>query len=296
MKTAITKFEKKNDLLEVFVYMSWLHDTTLRSGLVQENQYGMDRKVLFLALLVFLEDIWCHGFMYQTILKSNNGKGFGEPALRTRRIVPGTISPAREVPQHILRPHYVNLSNRYSNHDDEDIPFLENQRIAPADRATIDRMRKAGILAREVLNAAIESVAIGVTTDEIDAVVHKSTIERNCYPSPLGYKGFPKSCCTSVNEVMCHGIPDSTKLQNGDIVNIDVTLFFEGVHADCSETVIVGNAEPTVRKLVDTASKALQAAIKCCGPGVSYNTIGDVIERIVKRNGFSIATDFVGHG
>jgi methionyl aminopeptidase len=178
------------------------------------------------------------------------------------KVRPGVQSPKSIVPDHIAKPDYAadgipqnakrpgNLMN-IPVHTDEDIA----------------RMRVAGRLAREVLDAAVQMVKVGVTTDEIDKLVHEETIKRNCYPSPLNYHGYPKSCCTSINEIICHGIPDSTVLQNGDIVNVDVTVFHDGVHGDCSETVFVGEVDAKTADLVKTTYESLQAAIAVCKPG-----------------------------
>ncbi len=123
-------------------------------------------------------------------------------------------------------------------------------------------MRTVCRLAREVLDIAAKHIQVGVTTDELDRIVHEATIERNAYPSPLNYRGFPKSCCTSVNEVICHGIPDQRPLQEGDIVNIDVTLYYDGFHGDLNETYLVGNVDEAGRKLVQGARDCLMKAIE----------------------------------
>jgi len=127
-------------------------------------------------------------------------------------------------------------------------------------------------------------------------VVHEATIKRNSYPSPLNYHGFPKSCCTSVNEIICHGIPDSSVLVEGDIVNIDVTVFHDGVHGDCSETVFVGAVDDRVRDLVVTTFDCWMAAIAYCRPGRSYSDIGGIIEDIIAPKGYSTVKEFCGHG
>jgi len=126
--------------------------------------------------------------------------------------------------------------------------------------------------------------------------VHEATIKRGSYPSPLNYHGFPKSCCTSVNEIICHGIPDSTVLIEGDIVNIDVTVFHDGVHGDCSETVFVGAVDDRIRDLVITTFDCWMAAITFCRPGRSYSDIGGIIEDIIAPKGYSTVKEFCGHG
>lgn len=196
----------------------------------------------------------------------------------------------RDVPLHILRPDYA--IDGTPKGCENALPW----QIDPCASEDIPRMRTAGRLAREVLDTAVRSVAIGMTTDYIDSIVHAACMARSCYPSPLNYQRFPKSCCTSVNEVICHGIPGSRVLKDGDIVNIDVTIFHDGVHGDCSETVCVGNVAPRTRDLVQTTHAALQNAISHCRAGLSYNTIGGRIEDITNPKGFSSVQEFAGHG
>lgn len=209
----------------------------------------------------------------------------------TGKLRPGQLSPKRFVPEHIMRPDYA-TKGKPKEHKYK-TPFG----IPMNSPAIIEKMRKAGQHAREVLDAAIRVADVGVTTDTIDAIVHEETIKRNCYPSPLNYNGFPKSCCTSINEVICHGIPDSTVLQDGDIVNIDVTVFCDGVHGDCSETILIGkNTSQAAKDLVKTTYDAWQAAIAICRPGVPYNAIGAVIEDMVRAKGYTSMEEFIGHG
>lgn len=177
------------------------------------------------------------------------------------KLRPGTVSPGLFVPTHIQRPDYAETG----------IPSAKGSlimsKILTQTPEDIQRMRIAGRHAREVLDAAVRMVRPGITTEDIDKVVHAETIARNCYPSPLNYNNYPKSCCTSLNEVICHGIPDTTVLKNGDIINVDVTVFHDGVHGDCSETVFVGEPEERVRKLVKTTFDSFKAAIAICKPG-----------------------------
>src|SRR5688500_5635984 len=125
-------------------------------------------------------------------------------------------------------------------------------------------------MSREVLDIAGKAVRVGITTDEIDAIVHEAIISRNAYPSPLNYKGFPKSCCTSVNEVICHGIPDTRPLEDGDIVNVDISVFYGGVHGDVNDTFLVGNVDDKGKKLVSATKDVLDKAIAICKPGTLY--------------------------
>lgn len=222
------------------------------------------------------------------------GKGFGKKIdgfPYTGRQRPGVLSPKREVPVHIPRPEYASSGKPNPRGADQ---MIKNT------KEDIELMRVAGRLAREVLDIAISSVKSGMTTDEIDHIVHEATIARDCYPSPLNYNKFPKSCCTSINEVICHGIPDTTtKLLPGDIINIDITVFYNGVHGDCSETAIVDGpqaASEELRDLVKTTYESLQKGIEFCKPGRKYSDIGGIIEGHIKKKGYSSVEDFCGHG
>uniref|UniRef100_A0A7M5WXM5 Methionine aminopeptidase n=1 Tax=Clytia hemisphaerica TaxID=252671 RepID=A0A7M5WXM5_9CNID len=134
------------------------------------------------------------------------------------------------------------------------------------------------------------------TTDEIDRIVHEATIERNCYPSPLNYYTFPKSCCTSVNEVICHGIPDKRPLDEGDIVNLDITCYYDGFHADLNETLFVGKVDDDSKRLVQTAYDSLMAAVNEVKPGVRYRDLGKFIQKVAQDNGCSVTRTYCGHG
>ena len=157
-------------------------------------------------------------------------------------------------------------------------------------------MRKACNIGREVLDIAGKMVKVGVTTDEIDRVVHEACIERNSYPSPLNYFGFPKSTCTSVNEIICHGIPDDTELKDGDIVNVDVSVYYDGFHADLNETYLVGNVDEEGKHLVKTTYECLEKAIEICKPGTPYRSVGDAIQKHATKNGLSVVRSYCGHG
>jgi methionyl aminopeptidase len=200
-------------------------------------------------------------------------------------LAPGTLSPLREVPPSIERPHYVGKPrpDRFTGSEVKD-----------AD--TIARMRVAGRIAAQAMAAAAEHIAPGVTTDELDRVGHEFLCDHGAYPSTLGYRGFPKSLCTSVNEVVCHGIPDSTVLQDGDIVNIDITAFIGGVHGDTDATYFVGDVDDESRALVERTREALERAIKAVRPGRPVSVIGRVIESYARRFGYGVVRDFTGHG
>jgi len=164
------------------------------------------------------------------------------------------------------------------------------------DADTIARMRVAGRIAAEALAEVGRHVAPGVTTDELDRVGHDFLVERSAYPSTLGYKGFPKSLCTSVNEVVCHGIPDSTELRDGDIVNVDITAYIGGVHGDTDATFLVGDVAEEDRLLVERTEEALRRAIRAVRPGRPINVIGRVIESYARRFGYGVVREFTGHG
>ena len=194
----------------------------------------------------------------------------------------GRLSPARTVPAEIPRPPYA-----------PDAPALIP--AVPPDEIP-ERMRAAGHAAREVLLEVGAAVAAGVTTDELDRICHEAYIARGGYPSTLDYKSYPKSLCTSVNEVICHGIPDDRALRDGDIVNCDVTIFLQGVHGDCSATYLVGDVDDVGRHLVQTTYEAMWKGIDAVRPGARINDIGRAIQTHAESNGFSVVRAFVGHG
>jgi methionyl aminopeptidase len=160
----------------------------------------------------------------------------------------------------------------------------------------IDKMRVASRLAARAMAEAGRAVAPGVTTDTLDQIVHEYLCDHRAYPSTLGYRKFPKSCCTSLNEVICHGIPDSTVIQDGDIVNIDVTAYIDGVHGDTNATYMSGNVSEENRRLVERTQECLRRAIKAVAPGRQLNVIGRVIESYAKRFDYGVVRDYTGHG
>ena len=200
-------------------------------------------------------------------------------------IEPATISPRRPVPPHIERPEYVDK--------DAPTPFTGSE---VKDEETIERMRVAGRLAAQALQLVGKHVEPGITTDELDRIGHEFLIDNNAYPSTLGYRHFPKSLCTSVNEVICHGIPDSRVIEDGDIVNIDITAFIGGVHGDTNATFLAGDVDEETRLLVERTEEALRRAIRAVKPGRQVNVIGRVIESYAKRFGYGVVRDFTGHG
>jgi len=164
------------------------------------------------------------------------------------------------------------------------------------DAETIEKMRIAGRIAAQAMAAAAAAIAPGVTTDEIDRVGHEFLLDHGAYPSTLGYRSFPKSLCTSVNEVICHGIPDSRRLEQGDIVNIDITAFIHGVHGDTDATYAVGEIDEESRLLIERTHEAMMRGIKAATPGRAINVIGRVIESYARRFGYGVVRDFTGHG
>ena len=164
------------------------------------------------------------------------------------------------------------------------------------DAETIERMRIAGRIAARAMAAAAAAIAPGVTTDELDRIGHEYMLDHGAYPSPLGYRRFPKSLCTSVNEVICHGIPDDRPLQDGDIVNIDITAYIGGVHGDTDATYLCGDVDEESRLLVERTHEAMMRGIKASKPGREINVIGRVIQSYAKRFGYGVVRDFTGHG
>jgi len=200
-------------------------------------------------------------------------------------LVPGTLGATRAVPPAISRPEYVGKSAPATYTGDDTY-----------DAATIDRIRSAGRIAAGALDAVGRAIAPGMTTDDIDAIAHDYVVSHGAYPSTLGYRGYPKSSCTSLNEVICHGIPDDTVLESGDIVNVDVTAFLDGVHGDTNRTYFVGEPAPQVRELVERTHEAMMRGIKAVAPGRQVNVIGRAIESYARRFGYGVVRDYTGHG
>ncbi|MCW2860027.1 MAG: methionine aminopeptidase [Actinoallomurus sp.] len=202
----------------------------------------------------------------------------------TTQLRPGHVSPIRKVPAEIPRPEYVGKKFPRTGEPDVKTPEI------------IEKMRVAGRIAAQAMAEVAKNITPGVTTDELDRIGHEYMLDQGAYPSTLGYRGFPKSLCTSLNEVICHGIPDDTVVRDGDIINIDITAFKDGVHGDTDATYLVGDVDEESRLLVERTHEALTRAIKAVRPGRRLNVIGRVIESYAKRFGYGVVRDFTGHG
>lgn len=200
-------------------------------------------------------------------------------------LIPGQLTAVKPVPASIPRPEYVGKT--------APSPFTGSD-VYPPEK--IGAIRRAGRIAADAIALVGENVKPGVTTEQLDAIGHRYLIEHDAYPSTLGYRGYPKSLCSSVNEVICHGIPDDTVLDDGDIVNIDITAFIGGVHGDSNRTFLAGEPRDEVRLLVERTEESLRRGIKAVAPGRQVNVIGRTIESYAKRFGYGVVRDFTGHG
>ncbi|XP_065206188.1 methionine aminopeptidase 1D, mitochondrial-like [Planococcus citri] len=213
----------------------------------------------------------------------------GEQAEKHYRVVDplfSSISPAQVVPDHIPRPAYV------FNNGEEESP----SKILIKNASEIDAIAASCSLVRSVLKHLKEFVQDGKTTDEIDAYAHKLIIQGGAYPTPLKYHNFPKSICTSVNNIAIHGIPDSRKLANGDIITIDVSVYLNGYHGDGAETFLIGEVDDAGRRLVEGAREILYSAIECCRPGEQFIEIGRRVDTAAKKRGLHNLLSNCGHG
>lgn len=198
---------------------------------------------------------------------------------------PGKISPRRPVPAHIDRPEYM-------YHSGPEVITASDIKTPE----TIEKIRKAGQIAAQALQAVGEAIRPGVTTDELDRIGHDFIISRDAYPSCLGYMGFPKSLCTSINEVICHGIPDDRPLEDGDIINVDITAYYDGVHGDTCAMFEVGTVDEESHLLIERTHEAMMRGIKAVRPGREINVIGRVIESYAHRFNYGVVRDYTGHG
>ena len=204
---------------------------------------------------------------------------------KTGNLIPGRISPKLDVPASIPRPEYVGKA----------VPskFTGSNIKTPEQ---IEKIRHSGKIAAQAIELVGQNAKPGITTDELDKIAHNFLIEKGAYPSTLGYRGYPKSICSSLNEVICHGIPDDTVLEDGDILNIDITAYIDGFHGDSNQTFLVGEVKPEVAELVERTREALARGIAVVAPGRSVNLIGRAIESYAKRFNYGVVRDFTGHG
>lgn len=207
------------------------------------------------------------------------------PKNQSGHLVPGKLSPMRIVPEHIQRPEYVGRPGPKAHAGGDKY-----------DAATIERIREASKIAARALQLVLQSAKPGMTTDDLDQIGHEYLLSQNAYPSTLGYRGYPKSLCSSLNEVICHGIPDDTIIEEGDLINIDISAFVDGVHGDTNGTVIVGQSSTEVHELVQRTHEAMMRGIRAALPGREVNIIGRAIETYAKRFGYGVVRDFTGHG
>ena len=198
---------------------------------------------------------------------------------------PGVVTPMRTVPTDIVRPEYVGKKTPNEGND--------SNMYTPEE---VERVRAAGKVAAGAIVEAAKIAVPGTTTDQIDVLIHEYICDHGAYPSTLDYRGYPKSVCTSLNEVICHGIPDSTVLEDGDILNLDVTAYFDGMHGDTNKTLLVGNVDEESRLLVERTEESLNRAMKAVKPGRQINVIGRVIEKYAARFGYGVVRDYTGHG
>jgi methionyl aminopeptidase len=199
--------------------------------------------------------------------------------------MPGVVTKQLDVPAAIVRPEYVG-KNSPSEWTGGHVKNPEQ----------VEKIRAAGKLAAQAIDLAGSQITPGISTNELDVIVHEFLVSNGAYPSTLGYRGFPKSCCTSVNEIICHGIPDDLEIRDGDIVNIDVTAYLDGFHGDSNVTFKVGQVSEEVSLLVDRTKEALDRAIASVMPGRAINVIGRTIESFAKRFNYGVVRDFTGHG
>lgn len=204
---------------------------------------------------------------------------------KTGNLIPGRISPKLDVPASIPRPEYVGKATP-SKFTGSNIKTPEQ----------IEKIRHSGKIAAQAIELVGRNAKPGITTDELDKIAHNFLIENGAYPSTLGYRGYPKSICSSLNEVICHGIPDDTVLEDGDILNIDITAYINGFHGDSNQTFLVGEVKQEVAELVERTREALARGIAVVAPGRSVNLIGRAIESYAKRFNYGVVRDFTGHG
>ena len=221
----------------------------------------------------------CHGPI--DAQKRSAVRGSQRPSLKA-----GVVGPGLPVPPEIVPPEYAETGR----------PTSVRRASIIDDPVSLAGIQAACTAAREVLEETLAAVAPGVTTEELDRIAHEASIARGAYPSPLNYQGYPKSICTSVNEVICHGIPDNRPLADGDIINCDITVYLNGYHGDNSAMALVGSVDEAGQKLVRVTEESLWAGIRAVRPGGVLSDVGRAIQSHAESNGFSVVRDFVGHG
>ena len=207
------------------------------------------------------------------------------------RPFPYSFQGLRDIPADIHKPDYATTGA-----PNQHFQTIANKKVPVVEGEDLEKLRRACRIAREALDAGHAIVAPGVTTEEIDRVVHDYIISQGAYPSPRNYYNFPRSCCTSVNEIICHGIPDTRPLMDGDIINLDVTAYYDGFHGDLNETYLVGNVAESSKALVKKTYESLMAAIEYCGPNKMYREVGNIIANVVEPHGYSVVRSYTGHG
>ena len=199
------------------------------------------------------------------------------------------ITPIREVPENIVRPPYVNARPQV-------FPDINSDPIYVHNKEEIESLKVASNLAARSLSHALANTSVGMSLDDVDKLVHEFIIADGGYPSAIGFHQFEKSLCTSVNDVVAHGVPNSYVLQDGDYLNIDIVCYKEGHHGDNSAMLMLGDTHEDIRKLSEETRKSMFMAIKECKPGVNFRKIGEVIEEYANSMGYSVNREFGGHG
>ena len=188
------------------------------------------------------------------------------------------------------------LKKGLTSSEDKSALYLRKFGIKIKSEADIAGIKVAGKLAVDTLNLVEEYIKPGMKTDDINTIVHEFTVKNGAVPAPLNYRGYPKSVCISINEVICHGIPGERRLEDGDIVNVDVTPILNGYYADANKTYLVGNVSPDARKIVNVARESLRAGVSMIAPDNTLGDIGWAIQQYAERQGCSVVREFVGHG
>jgi len=201
----------------------------------------------------------------------------------------GNVSDLKSVPEYVWRPPYAKTGIVEDEPDHDSPPEIHSA-------GQIELLRQSCELAKFVLYNTKSQLNVGVTTDEIDCFVHDLIISNNAYPSPLNYNGFKKSVCTSINNVVCHGVPDDRPLLDGDLISVDVSVYLNGYHGDCCATYCVGQVDALGKNLMSIARECMYRGIEACGPGKSFTGIGEAIESYARQNNHSVVPSISGHG